>query len=164
MECSICLDRAGDNVVLACDHAYCEQCIERWCTGYRAQCPMCRRPVHGLATSAERVVYLSPHAGAAWGVKLARQTCVTERGVFRLLEVSPETETLRANQLVRVFGTRGKPITTIGAVERFAAEAHSKKRLLKVQTLGESSEPARQRAPLRCFVFLRRIFEARSAR
>merc|ERR1719203_666355 len=43
-ECCICMEKNHD-VVLACSHAFCRNCIENW-TEKDATCPMCRAQVN----------------------------------------------------------------------------------------------------------------------
>ncbi|XP_019177436.1 PREDICTED: E3 ubiquitin-protein ligase RHA2A [Ipomoea nil] len=48
--CSVCLSRLkeGDNVrVLPCMHEYHRDCVDRWLSGSRKTCPLCRFAVDG---------------------------------------------------------------------------------------------------------------------
>ena len=143
-ECSICMERKGRGIVVGCDHVYCEGCIAEWCMKHEARCPVCRLPVYGLVTGAEDVVYLSPHDTADWGLTVGPQTDVEGRDVFRLTRIDSESISeangLCADQFVRFFDIDDRPVTLISNVERIAAEAHSKKRLLKVQRMRRRKE------------------------
>lgn len=144
MECSICLEREGMDVILGCDHLFCEECIERWCTRYAATCPTCRLPVHGLSPRPGGIVFLSPHENVGWGMRVVRPPFLSQKGVFLLSSVRPnsisEANGLRERQLVRLFDPSGSPFERVDEAEAFAAESHARKRLLKVQSVDDPCE------------------------
>lgn len=138
------MERAGYAIIVGCDHVYCEICIAEWCTAHAAQCPICRLPIHGLATGLERVVYLSPHDVPNYGLTVVTQSRVLRKDVFRLESVTKESigaaHGLRGNQYVRFFGKRDRPITTLSEVKMVTSEAYAKKWLLKVEIVTVNQE------------------------
>ena len=78
--CAICLDSVGTNgrsATLACNHAYCQECIEPW-LGQRAKCPTCRATISDYALSdgtkrqvQQSVVNTTNELEALWALQLA---------------------------------------------------------------------------------------------
>jgi predicted butyrate kinase (DUF1464 family) len=108
---------------------------------------MCRLPVHGLASSTERVVYLSSHNVSGWGLSVVNQSHVSEKDVFRLALVHKESiaaiHGLRRDQYVRLFKTRDSTVTSLPEVHLLLSEAYRKKRLLKIEIVERADNSMR---------------------